>query len=90
MQCVTTVSYTFVRGLNKMGPICPGSGIRQGDPLSPFLFILCGEGLKALIRKYERRKQLQGIKICRNAPVISHMLFADDRIYTARHQYRKF
>lgn len=62
----------------EIGPIYPSRGIRQGDPLSPYLFILCVEGLSALFRKYEDQKWIQGIKVCRHAPRISHMLFADD------------
>lgn len=46
--------------------------------MSPYLFIICAEGLSALIKEYERRGRFQGIKIARNAPVVSHMLFADD------------
>ncbi|KAL8099281.1 hypothetical protein AgCh_031813 [Apium graveolens] len=61
-----------------MGPIKPTRGIRQGDPISPYLFILCAQGLTALNRKYEMEKWLHGVKISRRAPVISHMLFADD------------
>lgn len=53
-------------------------GIRQGDPVSPYLFILCAEGLSALLKKYAANKWLHGVKICRKAPVITHMLFADD------------
>ena len=61
-----------------MGPITPSRGIRQGDPLSPYLFIMCAEGLSALLHHYEANKWIHGIKICRQAPAISHMLFADD------------
>ncbi|KAL8088880.1 hypothetical protein AgCh_038591 [Apium graveolens] len=35
-------------------------------------------GLSSLIRKYEEKRWIHGIKICRKAPVVSHMLFADD------------
>ncbi|XP_074356469.1 uncharacterized protein LOC141696188 [Apium graveolens] len=62
----------------QMGPIKPSRGLGQGDPLSPYLFIIRAEGLSALIRHFEARKWLQGILICRKARVISHMLFADD------------
>lgn len=46
--------------------------------MSPYLFILCAEGLSALIRQAEGRGELHGAKICWNAPIISHLLFADD------------
>lgn len=59
-------------------PIISSPGIRQGDPLSPYLFIMCAEGLSSLIKKYEEKQWLHGIKICRRALIISHMLFADD------------
>lgn len=78
MRCVKSVSYNIVHGEHMIGPITPTRGIRQGDPLSPYLFIICAEGFSALIRNYEETKFLNGIKICRNAPVVSHMLFADD------------
>lgn len=81
LQCVTTVFYNIVHGENEMGPIVPSRGIRQGDPLSPYLFIICAEGLSALIRNYEEIKLVQGIKICRCAPVISHMFFAEDSYF---------
>lgn len=78
LKCVSTVSYSIIHGEHEMGPIYPSRGIRQGDPLSPYLFIICIEGLSSLIRKYEAKQWLHGIKICRKPPVISHMLFADD------------
>lgn len=61
-----------------MGPIISTRGIRQGDPLSPYLFIICAEGLSAMIRNYVNMQWLTGVKICRRAPVVSHMFFADD------------
>ena len=51
MLCVSTVSYSVIRDGNDVGPIIPTKGLRQGDPLSPYLFILCAEGLSSLIRK---------------------------------------
>lgn len=77
-QCVTTVSYRITHNRIEMGPIAPSRGIRQGDPLSPYLFIICSEGLSALIWHYKTQRWIQGTKVCRNAPNITHMLFADD------------
>lgn len=78
MMCVETVDYSVIVNNEVVGPIIPCRGLRQGDPLSPYLFILCAEGLSALIRKAERCKDLHGISICTHAPIIFHLLFADD------------
>lgn len=78
LQCVSMVSYNIVHGDQIMGLISPSRGIRQGDPLSPYLFIICAEGLSSLIKYYESKKWIKGVSICCRAPVISHMLFADD------------
>lgn len=50
LKCVTTVDYTIVHGDYEMGPIKPSRGLRQGDPLSPYLLIICAEGLTAMIQ----------------------------------------
>uniref|UniRef100_A0A803QIG6 Reverse transcriptase domain-containing protein n=1 Tax=Cannabis sativa TaxID=3483 RepID=A0A803QIG6_CANSA len=58
----------------------PTRGIRQGDLLSPYLFFLVVEGLLATIRVKESKSESLGLSICRNALVISYLLFADDNI----------
>uniref|UniRef100_A0A803PEE1 Reverse transcriptase domain-containing protein n=1 Tax=Cannabis sativa TaxID=3483 RepID=A0A803PEE1_CANSA len=79
LNCVTSACYKVTHGgRDNIGPIVPSRGIRQGDPLSPYIFILCAEGLSALIRKYEDRGWVHGCKVANSAPRISHMLFADD------------
>jgi len=77
-MCVETVDYSIVVNNEMVGLIILGRGLRQGDPLAPYLFILCAEGLSTLIRKAERCRDLHGISICTHAPTISHLLFADD------------
>ena len=51
IQCVTTVSYSILVNVEPQGLIYPTRGLRQGDPLSPFLFLFCVESLNALISK---------------------------------------
>jgi hypothetical protein len=46
--------------------------------LSPYLFIICAEGLSSLIRDAQERHVISGTSICRGAPPVSHLLFADD------------
>ena len=58
MMCIETVDYSVLVNQNFVGPIIPGRGLRQGDPLSPYLFILCAEGLYALIKQGEVRGEL--------------------------------
>ena len=58
----------------------PTRGIRQGDPLSPYLFIICAEGLSNLIKKAVEGKEITGIKICNGNPMVSHLFFADDSL----------
>uniref|UniRef100_A0A803PCK9 Reverse transcriptase domain-containing protein n=1 Tax=Cannabis sativa TaxID=3483 RepID=A0A803PCK9_CANSA len=78
MRCVSTVSYNVVHDGHSIGPITPGRGLRQGDPLSPYLFLICAEGLTALLKNYERLQLITGCRVARGAPAVSHMLFADD------------
>ncbi|KAM6553480.1 hypothetical protein CsatB_014242 [Cannabis sativa] len=78
MKCVTSVQYSVFHDGHLMGPIVPSRGIRQGDPLSTYLFIICAEGFSSLIRKFEEDQVIQGCRVARNAPPITHMLFADD------------
>ena len=49
MTCVRTVSYSVLVNGQPYGTIVPTWGIRQGDPLSPYFFILCAEGLSLLL-----------------------------------------
>ena len=53
MLCVSTVRYNVLVNGREVGPIIPKRGLRQGDPLSPYLFILCAEGLSSLIKRAE-------------------------------------
>ncbi|CAH9117813.1 unnamed protein product [Cuscuta epithymum] len=78
MECVSTVSYYVQFERDFLGPITPGRGLRQGDPLSPYLFIMVAEGLSALLKKAEARGDIHGVAVCRGAPRVSHLLFADD------------
>lgn len=78
MQLVCSVSYSFLHNGVEFGNVVPRRGLRQGDPISPYLYIMCAEGLSAIIRRHETVGLLHGCTIARGAPTISHLLFADD------------
>ena len=80
MKCVTTVSYSVKINGKPKWHIVPSRGIRQGDPLSPYLFLLCAEGLSALIKKEVENGRLGGVAVCHWDPKISHLFFADDSL----------
>ncbi|WZZ24791.1 hypothetical protein YC2023_008192 [Brassica napus] len=81
MQCVSTVSYSFLINDSALESVKPDRGIRQGDPLSPYIFILCGEVLSGLCHKAQLRGDITGISVARHSPRISHLLFADDTMF---------
>lgn len=81
MQCITTVSYSIVLNGKKMGAIKPERGVRQGDPLSPYLFIIIADVLSRMIIDAANDKSLKGIKLSRYCPILTHLLFADDSLF---------
>ena len=84
MGCVKTVSYSVLVNGDPCGMIFPTRGIRQGDSLSPFLFLLCIEGLNGLIKKAYLHGVIHGYSLCKRGPKLTHLLFADDSLIFCR------
>ena len=81
MQCVESVCFSVLINGAPRGMISPERGIRQGDPLSPYLFILCAEVLSSLLTMAEETNRLKGMKISAGVPSINHLLFVDDALF---------
>jgi hypothetical protein len=80
MECVRTVSYAIIVNGQPVGHIVPERGLRQGDPLSPYLFLICAESLSAMLSKAERNGIITGVPTSKNGPRINHLFFADDSL----------
>ena len=62
MECMSTVNYSFTINGQIREYVTPQRGIRQGDPLSPYLFLLCSEGLSSLLHTATEEKKDNGFK----------------------------
>jgi hypothetical protein len=58
----------------------PRRGLRKGDFLSPYLFLICAEGLSSALPHKGEIPSIEGVRVFRNAPSVSHLLFADDSL----------
>ena len=59
-------------------------GIRQGDPMSPFLFITLMEGLGRLLKNLRDQRKIEGLQLCPGAEVQTHQQFVDDTMLMGR------
>ena len=78
MECISSISYSILINEVSYGLLQPSRGIRQGDPLLPYIFILCMEVFSSFLAKESSlAKSGIGITICPKSVKISCLLFAD-------------
>ncbi|XP_071680070.1 uncharacterized protein [Lolium perenne] len=80
MRLVTSVSFSVLFNGERLDEFTPSRGIRQGDPISPYLFLLAAEGMSCLLKTRSESSHLQGLKVAASAPAVNHLLFADDSL----------
>lgn len=84
MQCVRSVQYRVRFNSEETDTFQPSRGLRQGDPLSPYLFLPCTEGLTALLSHAEETGPMVGVQVCRDALAVTYLLFADGSLILMR------
>jgi len=75
MACVKSVKYRVRFNSIETDTISPTRGLRQGDPLSPYLFLLVAEGLSCMLKGAKERGELEGVKVAGKL-ILSHICFS--------------
>ncbi|XP_061998871.1 uncharacterized protein LOC133716160 [Rosa rugosa] len=83
MHCITSPSFQVILNGDLSDKFSAGRGVRQGDPLSPYIFVLCMEKLSHLIHSATEVGQWKPIQSSQSRPLVSHLFFADDIILFA-------
>lgn len=89
MECVRSVTFSVLINDHPTDEISPTRGIRQGDPLSSYLFILGAEVFTHILRRAKEHRGLRGVRVASSAPTVSHVLFAYDSVIFLRASSRE-
>lgn len=84
MVCISSSSFRVLWNGEKTREFYPNHGLRQRDPLSPYLFVLCMERLGHMVNMLVDNGCWKPITLARNGPKLTHLCFADDIILFAR------
>jgi hypothetical protein len=79
MRCIKSARFSVKLNGGFSKSFLPSRGLRQGDPISPYLFLFCVEGFLALLKEAQRKNELRGVRFGAGGPHVT-LLFADDSI----------
>ena len=78
LYCISSVTFEILVNGGKTDKFKPSRGLRQGDPLSPYLLILGQEILSRMLDHELRQSNIKGIKTSKSGPTITHVMYAND------------
>ena len=84
MSYISTTTTALLFNGSKLEAFQPSRGIRQGDPISPYLFLLCMEFLGALITSMCKERRWEKMQASRHGSSFSHVFFANDLMLFAK------
>lgn len=77
-ECVSSARLSILVNGSPTGEFSPQRGLRQGDLLSPFLFIIVAEGHNVLLSRALELEVIKGVRVGVGGVPLSHLQFADD------------
>lgn len=80
MTCVSIVTYAILVNGQPGPKITPTGDLRQGDPISSYLYLICAEGFSTILHDTEISSKIKGVNLARSSLTLSHSFFADDSI----------
>ena len=81
MECVSSMQYALLLNGSPTQTFLPTRGVKQGDPISLYLFLLCANILSIALIQAAGQKKIKGIKLGRNGLSFTHLFYADDSLF---------
>jgi len=80
-KCLESSSISVLVNGSPTTEFKPMKGLRQGDPLAPFLFLIAAEGLARVVRQAEEKKLVESIEVGEKQVKVSMLQYADDTLF---------
>ena len=81
MICVKNLSFNLMLNGTRISSFNTTRGIQQGDPISPFLFIILADTLSKMVSQASYEGLIKGIKITSGSPILTHLFFVNDALF---------